>query len=151
MPRGAIVTSIRVIMFPSYSTQAWIGPLPRSYRFVNLQLLSSWNPAVLDLRELRLLTSMPTWLLSMSPNSVFWTVSSSTANMWLLEFPLLVELRRPMNWIGKALVKSVLGAMKKARPWPLMSENEERRSNTKETEKDCTVLSRECRKRSGDG
>jgi hypothetical protein len=90
-------------------------------------------------------------VLSMSPNSVFWTVSSSTANMWLLEFPLLVELRRPMNWIGKALVKSVLGAMKKARPWPLMSENEERRPNTKETEKDCTVLSRECRKRSGDG
>ena len=38
MPRGAKVTLICVV-FPSYSTQVWIGPLPMRGRFVNMPFL----------------------------------------------------------------------------------------------------------------
>uniref|UniRef100_A0A0E0LGU7 Uncharacterized protein n=1 Tax=Oryza punctata TaxID=4537 RepID=A0A0E0LGU7_ORYPU len=49
------------------------------------------------------------------------------------------NITKPRNWIGKAEEKLLVGAMKKAKPWPLMLSNEERIPNTNETEKDVTV------------
>jgi len=60
--------------------------------------------------------SMPTWLASMSWNSIFRAVSSSMAKIWLLKLPLLSEFMNPRYWLDIASEKFVLGAMIKARP-----------------------------------
>ena len=64
---------------------------------------------------------MPTWLALMSWNSMFCTVSSSTASMWLLALPSSWVLVRPRYWSVSAVEKSVEGATTKASPCVLKS------------------------------
>uniref|UniRef100_A0A0D3GLX7 Uncharacterized protein n=1 Tax=Oryza barthii TaxID=65489 RepID=A0A0D3GLX7_9ORYZ len=76
---------------------------------------------------------------SISSNSVFWAVSISTANMWLLVLLSLLMLRRPKNCAAVALGKPLFGATTKAMPSVLASEYGEMMPNTKATEKDWTM------------
>jgi hypothetical protein len=76
---------------------------------------------VVALTDVRLLTSIPTWLSSGSLNSVLRMVSSSTPKTWLLALPLLAVLRKPRYWLGSAFAKLSLPT-KKTMPWPLRSE-----------------------------
>jgi hypothetical protein len=65
------------------------------------------------------LTSTPTWLLSMSWNSTFMTVSSSTASTWLLAAapgPSLVLLSKPRYCADDAPERSFTGETTKAMP-----------------------------------
>ncbi|KAJ6832966.1 L-type lectin-domain containing receptor kinase IV.1-like [Iris pallida] len=72
----------------------------------------------------------------MSPNSRFWSVSSSTASMWLLELPLFSLLNRPMYWSGIAAERLLVPETTNARPQPLTSVNGDTIANTKVDEKE---------------
>ncbi|KAJ6843952.1 L-type lectin-domain containing receptor kinase IV.1-like [Iris pallida] len=85
---------------------------------------------------MRLLMSIPTWLSSMSPNSMFWRLSSSTASMRFLELPLFALLNRPRYSLGSAAERLLVAETTNARPQPLTSGYWDTIANTKVDEKE---------------
>jgi len=103
--------------------------------------------------DIKLFTSIPTWLSLMSLKSGLRIASSSTANRWFEDRPLLVELRIPRYWVAKAPVKFADWEIVKAMPWPPSVGSSETMENANwvENERDRELLNKDVLNRKGNG